>query len=178
MVSSQLLVSGVQGSIGVGLRPQKSRGLFENPNLNARDLPRHISGMSGMSKVSSGVFLNPSFESTQMAAAQVLSSRPSEIIYEVKNGRLPAANQSQQSGLNDSQQVEKKLESNKLKNPIKIWSRQSIILPHLIGKTVYIHNGIRFMPVRIIQEMVGHKYGEFSLTRKKNQRQELGSKKK
>jgi ribosomal protein S19 len=34
------------------------------------------------------------------------------------------------------------------------------------------------MPVRIIQEMVGHKYGEFSLTRKKNQRQELGSKKK
>jgi hypothetical protein len=55
-----------------------------------------------------------------MAAAQVLSSRPSEIIYEVKNGRLPAANQSQQSGLNDSQQVEKKLESNKLKNPIKI----------------------------------------------------------
>lgn len=59
----------------------------------------------------------------------------------------------------------------KLKNSIKIWSRQSIILPHLIGKIVHIHNGQRFMPIRIIQEMVGHKFGEFSLTRKKNQRQ-------
>ena len=67
---------------------------------------------------------------------------------------------------------------NKLKNPIKIWSRQSTILPHLIGKTVHIHNGIRFMPVRIVQEMVGHKFGEFSLTRKKSQRQGSGNKKK
>jgi len=92
-----------------------------------------------------------------------------------------APHQGQQSKPNDPQQAKQlgeKLGEPVPKNPIKIWSRQSTILPHLIGKTVHIHNGIRFMPVRIVQEMVGHKFGEFSLTRKKNQRQGSGNKKK
>ena len=49
----------------------------------------------------------------------------------------------------------------------KVWSRRSIILPENIGEQFYIHNGKNFVSLRISEEMVGHKFGEFALTRKK-----------
>ncbi len=49
---------------------------------------------------------------------------------------------------------------------IKTWSRDSQISPEMIGYTFGVHNGKDFIPVRIIEEMVGHRLGEFSPTRK------------
>nr|NP_042249.1 ribosomal protein S19 [Prototheca wickerhamii]P46750.1 RecName: Full=Small ribosomal subunit protein uS19m; AltName: Full=Ribosomal protein S19, mitochondrial [Prototheca wickerhamii]AAD12637.1 ribosomal protein S19 [Prototheca wickerhamii] len=49
----------------------------------------------------------------------------------------------------------------------KIWSRRSAILPQFVGKTVSIHNGRIFIPCKISPEMIGHKFGEFAVTRKK-----------
>lgn len=49
----------------------------------------------------------------------------------------------------------------------KIWSRRSIILPKFLGKKVFIYNGKTFIPLKISSEMIGHKFGEFSSTRKK-----------
>ncbi|AGO28348.1 30S ribosomal subunit protein S19 [Candidatus Tremblaya phenacola PAVE] len=51
------------------------------------------------------------------------------------------------------------------KKKIKTWSRQSTILPQFVGVTIFVHNGRVHTPVRINEEMVGHKLGEFSLTR-------------
>lgn len=51
------------------------------------------------------------------------------------------------------------------KKPIKTWSRRSTITPEFIGLTFAIHNGIKFIPVYITENMVGHKLGEFSPTR-------------
>jgi small subunit ribosomal protein S19 len=55
--------------------------------------------------------------------------------------------------------------SKKDKRPIKTWSRRSTIFPKMIGLTILVHNGKRHVPVFITEEMVGHKLGEFSLTR-------------
>ncbi len=52
------------------------------------------------------------------------------------------------------------------KTPIKTWSRDSEISPEMIGFTFGVHNGKEFIPVKITEEMVGHRLGEFSLTRK------------
>src|SRR4030065_1814221 len=60
--------------------------------------------------------------------------------------------------------VEENLMSNK-KKVIKTWSRRSTILPELIGMTFAVHNGKKFIPVFITEDMVGHKLGEFSPTR-------------
>lgn len=49
---------------------------------------------------------------------------------------------------------------------IKTWSRASVITPEMIGFTIGVHNGKEFMPVRITEEMVGHRLGEFSPTTK------------
>jgi len=49
---------------------------------------------------------------------------------------------------------------------IKTWSRDSQISPEMIGYTLGVHNGKDFIPVKITEEMVGHRLGEFSLTRK------------
>ena len=49
--------------------------------------------------------------------------------------------------------------------PIKIWSRRSMILPMMVGKTYAVHNGKDFVPVFVTENMVGHKFGEFALTR-------------
>ena len=49
--------------------------------------------------------------------------------------------------------------------PIKTWSRRSTILPDFIGLTFAVHNGKKFIPVFVTDNMVGHKFGEFSLTR-------------
>ena len=51
------------------------------------------------------------------------------------------------------------------KRPIKTWSRRSTILPEFIGLTVAVHNGKQHIPVFVTENMVGHKFGEFSLTR-------------
>ena len=53
----------------------------------------------------------------------------------------------------------------KSKRPIKTWSRRSTILPEFIGLTFNVHNGKQHIPVFITENMVGHKLGEFSLTR-------------
>ena len=51
------------------------------------------------------------------------------------------------------------------KKPIKTWSRRSTILPEMIGLTLAIHNGRKFVPVMVNENMIGHKLGEFSNTR-------------
>ena len=60
--------------------------------------------------------------------------------------------------------VEKITEQNK-HQVIKTWSRRSTILPEFIGLTFAVHNGRKFIPVFVIEDMVGHKLGEFSPTR-------------
>ena len=60
--------------------------------------------------------------------------------------------------------VEKATESND-KRPIKTWSRRSMILPEMVGLTIAVHNGRQHVPVLINEEMVGHKLGEFAITR-------------
>ena len=52
------------------------------------------------------------------------------------------------------------------KQVIKTWSRRSTIYPDFIGHTFAVHNGKEFIPVYVTEDMVGHKLGEFSLTRK------------
>ena len=51
------------------------------------------------------------------------------------------------------------------KRPIQTWSRRSMILPDMVGLTIAIHNGRQHIPVLIVEDMVGHKLGEFSPTR-------------
>ena len=58
-----------------------------------------------------------------------------------------------------------KASSSKDKKPIKTWSRRSTILPEFIGLTIAVHNGRQHVPVYINENMVGHKLGEFALTR-------------
>jgi len=48
---------------------------------------------------------------------------------------------------------------------IRTWSRRSTIMPQFVGLTFGVHNGRRFIPVLVTEEMVGHKFGEFSPTR-------------
>ncbi len=52
------------------------------------------------------------------------------------------------------------------KDTIKTWSRRSMILPEFVGHTFGVHNGKEFVPVFVDENMVGHRLGEFSLTRK------------
>jgi small subunit ribosomal protein S19 len=49
----------------------------------------------------------------------------------------------------------------------KTWSRRSVILPSLIGKQIMIHNGKTFITLKVTDQMIGHKCGEFASTRKK-----------
>lgn len=62
------------------------------------------------------------------------------------------------------QKVLKAQEQNS-RNIIKTWSRRSTILPEFVGLTFAVHNGKKFIPVFVTEDMVGHKLGEFSLTR-------------
>ena len=64
--------------------------------------------------------------------------------------------------------LEKKVETSRATNdkrPIKTWSRRSTILPDFVGLTIAVHNGKQHIPVYISENMVGHKLGEFALTR-------------
>ena len=56
-------------------------------------------------------------------------------------------------------------QANKDKKPIKTWSRRSTILPDFIGLTIAVHNGRQHVTVYVSENMVGHKLGEFALTR-------------
>ena len=60
--------------------------------------------------------------------------------------------------------VTKALESDD-KRPIRTWSRRSLITPDFVGLTIQIHNGRQHVPVFINEDMVGHKLGEFAITR-------------
>ena len=51
------------------------------------------------------------------------------------------------------------------RSPIKTWSRRSMVLPDMVGLTIEIHNGRQHVPVLISENMVGHKLGEFAITR-------------
>jgi small subunit ribosomal protein S19 len=51
------------------------------------------------------------------------------------------------------------------RRPIKTWSRRSMILPEMVGLTIAVHNGRQHVPVLVNENMVGHKLGEFALTR-------------
>jgi small subunit ribosomal protein S19 len=51
------------------------------------------------------------------------------------------------------------------RRPIKTWSRRSMILPDMVGLTIAVHNGRQHVPVLISENMVGHKLGEFAVTR-------------
>jgi len=58
-----------------------------------------------------------------------------------------------------------KLNETRAKTVIKTWSRRSTIVPEMVGHTIAVHNGKKFIPVYIQENMVGHKLGEFSPTR-------------
>ncbi len=60
--------------------------------------------------------------------------------------------------------VEEAVKNNNRK-PIKTWSRRSMILPDMVGLTIAVHNGRQHIPVMVNENMVGHKLGEFALTR-------------
>ena len=51
------------------------------------------------------------------------------------------------------------------KKVIKTWSRRSTVIPEMVGHTIAVHNGRKFVPIYIAENMVGHKLGEFALTR-------------
>ena len=51
------------------------------------------------------------------------------------------------------------------KSVIKTWSRRSVISPDFVGQTIAVHNGNKFIPVYVTENMVGHKFGEFAPTR-------------
>ena len=60
----------------------------------------------------------------------------------------------------------KKLNEENKKEVVKTWSRASMIVPDMLNHTIAVHNGKTHVPVYITEQMVGHKLGEFSLTRK------------
>jgi len=60
--------------------------------------------------------------------------------------------------------VEKAVNAND-RRPIKTWSRRSMVLPDMVGLTIAVHNGRQHVPVLISENMVGHKLGEFAVTR-------------
>ena len=60
--------------------------------------------------------------------------------------------------------VDEAVSSNSRK-PIKTWSRRSMVLPDMVGLTIAVHNGRQHVPILINENMVGHKLGEFAVTR-------------
>ena len=60
----------------------------------------------------------------------------------------------------------KEMTESGVKKPVKTWSRASTIYPDFVGFTFAVHNGKDFIPVFVTEDMVGHKLGEFALTRK------------
>ncbi len=65
------------------------------------------------------------------------------------------------------------------KPSLKIWSRQSVVLPQFVDNNFAVHNGKTFVPIKVSEEMVGHKFGEFAITRKRathktNRKKQIG----
>ncbi|MBI5461927.1 MAG: 30S ribosomal protein S19 [Gammaproteobacteria bacterium] len=60
--------------------------------------------------------------------------------------------------------VEEAIASNS-KKPIKTWSRRSMVMPDMVGLTIAVHNGRQHVPVMVNENMIGHKLGEFAVTR-------------
>jgi small subunit ribosomal protein S19 len=58
-----------------------------------------------------------------------------------------------------------KSQEEKSRKPIKTWSRRSTVTPDFIGLTIAVHNGRKFIPIYVTENMVGHKLGEFAPTR-------------
>jgi small subunit ribosomal protein S19 len=58
-----------------------------------------------------------------------------------------------------------KMNSGGKKSVVKTWSRSSVVIPEMVGHTFAVHNGNKFIPVYVTENMVGHKLGEFSPTR-------------
>ena len=56
-------------------------------------------------------------------------------------------------------------QANNDRKPIQTWSRRSMIVPNMVGLTIAVHNGKQHVPVLINEDMVGHKLGEFAVTR-------------
>ena len=56
---------------------------------------------------------------------------------------------------------------NKAELQTKIWSRRSMVMPHFVGRNFLIYNGKLFIPLKVSENMIGHKFGEFATTRKK-----------
>lgn len=63
-----------------------------------------------------------------------------------------------------AKKVQKAAENND-RRPIKTWSRRSMVMPEMVGLTIAVHNGRQHVPVLISENMVGHKLGEFAVTR-------------
>ncbi len=63
-----------------------------------------------------------------------------------------------------SKKVDEAVSSNSRK-PVKTWSRRSMVLPDMVGLTIAVHNGRQHVPILINENMVGHKLGEFAVTR-------------
>ena len=63
------------------------------------------------------------------------------------------------------EKIEKSVKAGGSKKPIQTWSRRSTITPDFIGHTFSVHNGKAFISVHVTENMVGHKLGEFALTR-------------
>ncbi|HEX9638890.1 MAG TPA: 30S ribosomal protein S19 [Acidobacteriota bacterium] len=64
--------------------------------------------------------------------------------------------------------LQSKIESMNRRNEkkvVKTWSRRSMIVPDMVGHTLAVHNGKKFIPVYVTENMVGHKLGEFAMTR-------------
>ena len=59
-----------------------------------------------------------------------------------------------------------KIESTDMNAVIRTWSRRSTIIPEMVGKTLEIHNGNNFVKIKVTEDMIGHKLGEFAKTRK------------
>jgi len=51
------------------------------------------------------------------------------------------------------------------KRPVKTWSRRSMVVPEMVGLTIAVHNGRQHVPIYITENMIGHKLGEFAITR-------------
>ena len=62
--------------------------------------------------------------------------------------------------------LQKKVDASSAGATIKTWSRSSTITPQMVGMTFQVHNGKTFVPVKAVEDMVGHKLGEFAPTRK------------
>jgi len=67
----------------------------------------------------------------------------------------------------DKHLLNKVLEAQRVKSKkvIKTWSRRSTVIPEMVGHTIAVHNGAKFIPVYVSENMVGHKLGEFAMTR-------------